>query len=155
MTMKRRVETLVFAFVAVASLLTQAFAYSSGRVSVGPGHRCAMRNDGTLACWGANILGQATPPSGSFTQVTAGSRSSVSVGTGTPRSGFGSDLGTTNGVTAVHMQTFNQGCETMAYANPEWDIRPIKTGNGQAPRVGPLLHQGGMTGGFTRALLLS
>ena len=31
-----------------------------------------MRTQGGLACWGNNIYGDATPPSGSFTQVSAG-----------------------------------------------------------------------------------
>ena len=31
-----------------------------------------MRTDGTLACWGWNGDGQATPPAGTFTQVSAG-----------------------------------------------------------------------------------
>jgi alpha-tubulin suppressor-like RCC1 family protein len=34
---------------------------------------CALRTDGTLACWGKNDQGQATPPAGKFTQVRAGS----------------------------------------------------------------------------------
>lgn len=37
-------------------------------------------------------------------------------------------LGTTGSVTAVHSQTFGPGCESMACANPEWDVRPTKTG---------------------------
>jgi hypothetical protein len=33
---------------------------------------CGVRNDGSLTCWGDNSYGQATPPTGSFTQVSAG-----------------------------------------------------------------------------------
>jgi hypothetical protein len=33
---------------------------------------CAVREDGTLACWGQNRLGQATAPSGAFVQVSRG-----------------------------------------------------------------------------------
>jgi hypothetical protein len=35
-------------------------------------HNCAVRTDGTLACWGWNDDGQATPPAGTFSQVSAG-----------------------------------------------------------------------------------
>jgi alpha-tubulin suppressor-like RCC1 family protein len=31
-----------------------------------------VRRDGTLACWGYNNYGQATPPTGKFTEVSAG-----------------------------------------------------------------------------------
>ncbi len=31
-----------------------------------------MKTDGTVACWGRNDYGQATPPAGTFTQVSAG-----------------------------------------------------------------------------------
>ncbi|WP_040667689.1 MBG domain-containing protein, partial [Nitrolancea hollandica] len=33
---------------------------------------CGIKTDGTLACWGFNSDGQAAPPDGSFTQVSAG-----------------------------------------------------------------------------------
>ena len=35
-------------------------------------HSCALRTDGTLACWGLNVDGQATPPAGTYTAVSAG-----------------------------------------------------------------------------------
>jgi hypothetical protein len=35
-------------------------------VSAGNVHTCARKADGTLACWGFNMYGQATPPAGSF-----------------------------------------------------------------------------------------
>ena len=31
-----------------------------------------LRSDGSVTCWGDNWAGQATPPGGSFTQVSAG-----------------------------------------------------------------------------------
>jgi alpha-tubulin suppressor-like RCC1 family protein len=37
-------------------------------------HTCGVKGDGTLACWGYNFYGQATPPSGSFSQVGTGDR---------------------------------------------------------------------------------
>jgi len=45
---------------------------SSRAVSAGTYHSCGVRTDATLACWGRNIEGQATPPAGSFTAVSAG-----------------------------------------------------------------------------------
>ena len=41
-------------------------------MSAGDGHTCGVRTDGTLACWGDNCFGQATPPAGTFTAVSAG-----------------------------------------------------------------------------------
>ena len=35
-------------------------------------HTCGVRTDGTVACWGSNSYGQATPPAGTFSQVSAG-----------------------------------------------------------------------------------
>ena len=35
-----------------------------------------MKSDGTVACWGDNSYGQATPPAGTFVQVSAGDRHS-------------------------------------------------------------------------------
>ena len=41
-------------------------------MSAGRYHTCGVKTDGTVACWGRNDLGQATPPGGTFTQVSAG-----------------------------------------------------------------------------------
>jgi len=48
-------------------------------VASGKYHTCAVKTDGTLACWGLNVgrywapgANQAVPPSGSFTRVSAG-----------------------------------------------------------------------------------
>jgi hypothetical protein len=38
----------------------------------GSGHSCALRADGTAACWGSNDWGESKPPAGSFAQVSAG-----------------------------------------------------------------------------------
>ena len=41
-------------------------------VSAGWGHSCALRKDGTIACWGGDAQGQADPPAGQYSQVAAG-----------------------------------------------------------------------------------
>ncbi|MFC5578935.1 PxKF domain-containing protein [Lysobacter niabensis] len=47
---------------------------SGGVVALASGdmHSCGLRSDGTIACWGANDFGQATPPAGHFIALTAG-----------------------------------------------------------------------------------
>jgi hypothetical protein len=41
-------------------------------VSAGYFHTCGVKADDTLACWGNNDYGEATPPAGSFKSVSAG-----------------------------------------------------------------------------------
>ena len=41
-------------------------------VSAGYDHNCGLRVDGSVACWGNNEFGQATPPEGEFVSVSAG-----------------------------------------------------------------------------------
>ncbi|HCP61715.1 MAG TPA: hypothetical protein DIU14_04485, partial [Actinobacteria bacterium] len=41
---------------------------SFSSVSAGRYHTCGVKTDGTVACWGDDTSGQATPPSGSFTR---------------------------------------------------------------------------------------
>ncbi len=41
-------------------------------ISAGEGQSCGDRSDGAAACWGGNQHGQAEPPSGYFSQVSAG-----------------------------------------------------------------------------------
>jgi hypothetical protein len=41
-------------------------------VSLGLHHACGMRDDDTIACWGNDQYGQATPPEGAFKAVGAG-----------------------------------------------------------------------------------
>jgi alpha-tubulin suppressor-like RCC1 family protein len=47
-------------------------AAAMGIVNVGEKHACAIRDDGTLVCWGDNSLGQLNSPTGEFTQVSSG-----------------------------------------------------------------------------------
>jgi len=42
------------------------------QVSAGGHHSCAVRTNGTVACWGDDYDGEVTPPAGAFTQVSAG-----------------------------------------------------------------------------------
>ena len=42
------------------------------QVSAGDNHTCAIKRDGTLACWGDDAYDQTTPPSGTFLQISAG-----------------------------------------------------------------------------------
>ena len=41
-------------------------------VSSGASHSCGVRRNGSVACWGLNTDGQATPPQGPFTSVSVG-----------------------------------------------------------------------------------
>ncbi len=61
-------------------------------VSAGGWHTCALRNDGTVACWGYNQDGQATPPGGTFTQLGAGEWNTCGIRTGGTLSCWGNDL---------------------------------------------------------------
>jgi hypothetical protein len=49
--------------------------------TVTAGTGCALRTDQTIACWGANDFGLATPPTGTFTQVDVGIGSARAVRT--------------------------------------------------------------------------
>ncbi len=44
------------------------YGIAATQVSVGSGFACGLKIDGTVACWGRNLL----PPAGTFTQVSAG-----------------------------------------------------------------------------------
>jgi tRNA A-37 threonylcarbamoyl transferase component Bud32 len=50
-------------------------------VSVFGDFTCMIKKDGTLACWGANDAGQATPPPGMFRDLSSGHRHSCAVRT--------------------------------------------------------------------------
>jgi alpha-tubulin suppressor-like RCC1 family protein len=45
---------------------------SGAILASGQNHSCAIRPNGTVACWGENSSGQATPPSGTFISLSSG-----------------------------------------------------------------------------------
>ena len=47
-------------------------AIANTAVAAGSSHSCAIRSDGTLACWGTNHRGQLSAPSGTYTAAGAG-----------------------------------------------------------------------------------
>jgi alpha-tubulin suppressor-like RCC1 family protein len=70
---------------------------SSSWLAAGDRHNCALRPDGTIACWGQNYFGQSTPPTGTFKQVTAGRWFSCALRTdGTPQCWGTNEDGQTN-----------------------------------------------------------
>jgi len=51
------------------------------QVSAGAYYNCAVKTDGTLACWGRGTEGQTSPPPNTFTQVSGGDRHTCGVKT--------------------------------------------------------------------------
>ena len=51
---------------------TATSAGTTSSVSAGGYHTCMVRTDGSIACWGFDDRGQASPPAGSFSSVSAG-----------------------------------------------------------------------------------
>ncbi|MCB1816154.1 MAG: hypothetical protein KDK04_31180, partial [Candidatus Competibacteraceae bacterium] len=47
-------------------------AASGPVISTGAEHACAVLNDSSIRCWGLNLSGQSSPPTGSFSQVSSG-----------------------------------------------------------------------------------
>lgn len=68
---------------ALAQVQTEGAALNgSGGVvplSAGGLNSCGIRDDGTLACWGASPLGQSTPPAGTFIALAAGVRHACAI----------------------------------------------------------------------------
>ena len=60
-------------------------------VSAGAGHSCGVKTDGSVACWGADDAGQATPPGGSFSSISAGNLHVCGVKTGGSAACWGGD----------------------------------------------------------------
>ena len=63
------------------------------QVSAGGFHSCALRTEGSIACWGDDFFGQTTPPSGIFTQVSAGRFHSCALRPDTSIACWGSGFG--------------------------------------------------------------
>src|SRR5262245_19638349 len=61
-------------------------------LSAGGPFMCGIKSDGTLACWGDNFDGQATPPAGAFTQVTAGGSHTCGIKTDGTLACWGSNI---------------------------------------------------------------
>ncbi|MDE2780686.1 MAG: RCC1 domain-containing protein [Chloroflexota bacterium] len=51
-------------------------------VSSGRDYACGVRTDGSVACWGINSYGKASPPAGEFSSVSAGNSHTCGVMTG-------------------------------------------------------------------------
>ncbi len=58
----------------LSSFLSANEAILTGVVDSGWNHTCAIKTDNTIVCWGRNRFGQATPPSGTFLQVSTGNK---------------------------------------------------------------------------------
>ena len=72
--MKRsmKLQTRLFIFACVLSGLTHLAHADGPIISSSSLYNCAIAVNGALNCWGINAEGQATPPSGTFNQVSAG-----------------------------------------------------------------------------------
>lgn len=53
-------------------MTAEADGLTVGGVGMGTGYMCAVLSDGSLACWGDDWSGRASPPSGTFTAVDGG-----------------------------------------------------------------------------------
>lgn len=56
----------------VPAMLESAGEAGFGQIASGNAHACQVNRDGTIACWGNNDEGQATPPAGTYVQVAGG-----------------------------------------------------------------------------------
>jgi alpha-tubulin suppressor-like RCC1 family protein len=61
-------------------------------VTTGLHHACALRNDGTVSCWGTNFFGQNTPPLGTFTEISSGNNHNCGITTAGSITCWGSQI---------------------------------------------------------------
>lgn len=89
-------RTLLVLAIALAALTLSSGSAGASTLELGSYHGCAVRDDGTLSCWGRSFEGQTSPPAGTFTAVSAGPYSNTSCGVRTDATlaCWGSDLGT-------------------------------------------------------------
>src|SRR4051812_1022144 len=59
--------------VAVAPSVATVTAETNGVLDAGGSHSCAVRPSGSLTCWGNDLAGNSTPPTGPFISVAVGS----------------------------------------------------------------------------------
>lgn len=74
-------EGLGSAVVGVAQQVPGSSRLAVTEVAAGAGHSCALKSDGTVACFGGNANGAATPPAGTFKQISAGTHYTCGVRT--------------------------------------------------------------------------
>ncbi|GEM_PF-1254915 len=67
----KSIKSIVCAFALFLSLIA-SHALSAATLGAGGYHTCVVKNDGSLACWGINDDGRATPPIGIFSQLSVG-----------------------------------------------------------------------------------
>jgi hypothetical protein len=82
MAKPRTLAIILLALAAAVALAGQGVVQQGGpasaaagpftQVSAGFYYTCALRTDGTLACWGDNYAEETTPPAGTLSQVDAG-----------------------------------------------------------------------------------
>ena len=99
MTVRTRRVRVALAVLAVAIVVTLAAAswcrtssHQPPAVDVGGLHSCQVESDGSVACWGADDYGQATPPPGTFLSVSAGDLHTCGVRTDGSVACWGLDL---------------------------------------------------------------
>jgi alpha-tubulin suppressor-like RCC1 family protein len=108
---------------------------NSPKISAGAMHTCAVRADGSIACWGSNNKGQATPPAGAFKEVSAGEGVTCALKTdGTPQcwGDFGYPPGFPPGETFVQVSAGSRGACGL---RPNGSVQCWGTQSGSSYRV--------------------